>query len=147
MSAGIPTSESLKEKAKLIRKFLNDKYKVDVSHSHCIELTSQIFGFKDWNTAAAKIKLAKPTLPMKIRTVGEMKQALGLFQDEDYIDGMYEFLVKDFLDSLDGNATMADAITQEFSFTLARLDDHPNGPRFASFKLEVENEDIGTPTF
>lgn len=53
MSSDIATQNSLKEKAKLIRKFMKEKCNADISHSHSLELISQLYGFKDWNTALA----------------------------------------------------------------------------------------------
>ncbi len=134
-----PTQESLKEKAKLIRKFLNEKYGVDVSHSHCIELTSQLFGFKDWNTASAalKPKAKQDQLPIHIKTVGDMKKALALFDDDSAIfDGEYEFKPIDFINELDDD-DLDGTITQEFSLVLERF-----VPDIASFKLQLEHESI-----
>ena len=147
MPEGLPTSDSFKDKAKIIRKFLNDRYKVDVSHGHCMELLSQLHGFKDWNTASATLKAAveQVSLPLTVKTVGDMRKALAAFHDSDFIDGMYDFLLADFLNEMDGNATAEDMVSQEFSFVLDRLDESKSGPRFASFKLKLENEEVGTP--
>lgn len=132
------TKESLKFQAKTIRKFLNDKYNVDVSHGHCMELISQLFGFKDWNTASASLK-SKNTdnqLPIYIRTVGDMKRALSLFDDEAMLDGEYDFKLKDFLNDVDPSE-IDGTITQEFSLVLTQL-----VPDMASFKLTLEHESI-----
>lgn len=146
MSIGTPTLESLKEKAKVIRSFIKEKYNVDVSHSHCVEMTSKVFGFKDWNTASAmlKPKEKKKVLLGAIETVGQMREVLGSFKDSDYIDGMFECKVKDLLDS----AWEAEAegllpentLTQQFSFSLEHFDDRQPEPRFVSFKLTLEDE-------
>jgi hypothetical protein len=136
----MPKHESLKQQAKLIRKFMSDKYQLDVPHGHCMELMSQLFGFKDWNTASATLKSkAKPDiLPMPVKTVGDMRKALALFPDDAaMLDGEYEFNLKDFmseivdLDDLDG------VITQEFSLVLEHVERD-----IASFKLKLEHEDI-----
>lgn len=136
-----PTQESLKEKAKLIRKFLNEKYGVDVSHSHCIELTSQLFGFKDWNMASAalKPKSKQDQLPIHVKTVGDMKKALALFDDDSAIfDGEYEFKVRDFINEINAEDWDDDTIiTQEFSLVLEEF-----VPDIASFKLKVEHESL-----
>lgn len=145
----IPTRESLKEKAKEIRKFLKEKCDADISHSHCIELVSKVLNFNDWNTASAalKSKVNQAALPFQIKTVGEMRSALAGFKDSDIIDGMYEFKIGDVLESLDDMKMddMGDpenTITQEFSFVLEHLrDDHEMG--IASFKLTLENEEVG----
>lgn len=149
MSTNVPTRESLKEKAKVIRKFLKEKCDADVSHSHCIELVSKVLDFNDWNTASAslKSKVNQTSLPFQIRTVGEMKSALAGFKDSDIIDGMYDFKIGDFLESLedmkmDDMGNPEDTIIQEFSFVLEHLrDDHEIG--IASFKLNLENEEVG----
>ena len=147
MSVVTPTPETFKDKARIIRKFMNERYQIDVSHGHCMELLSQLFGFKDWNTASAALKSkSKPLdLPLRVNTVGDMRTALAHFKDTDYIDGMYDFLLVDFLDQIDGNAAASDMVSQEFSFTLEKLDDSKEGPRFASFRLKLENEELGTP--
>ncbi len=80
MSVSIPTPDNFKEKAKLIRTFMKDKCDADISHSHSLELISQLFGFKDWNTASAVSK-SKGRLPVNIKTVGQMKKVLGKFDD------------------------------------------------------------------
>lgn len=148
MSTNVPTRESLKEKAKVIRKFLKEKCDADVSHSHCIELVSKVLNFNDWNTASAalKSKVNQAALPFQIRTVGEMRSALAGFKDSDIIDGMYEFKIGDFLEALedmklDDMGNPEDTITQEFSFVLEELrDDHEIG--IASLKLHLENEEV-----
>lgn len=48
-----PTTEQLKARSKHLAKLLQEKYKVKVSHGHCLDVVSQLFGFKDWNTATA----------------------------------------------------------------------------------------------
>lgn len=49
----IPSKEQLKARSKHLSQLLLEKYNVRVSHGHCLEIVSQLFGFKDWNTAAA----------------------------------------------------------------------------------------------
>jgi hypothetical protein len=49
----IPTKEQLKARSKHLSQLLLEKYNVRVSHGHCLEVVSQLFGFKDWNTATA----------------------------------------------------------------------------------------------
>lgn len=143
MSISIPTPESLKEKAKVIRKFLKEKYNVDVSHGHCLDLTSEIFGLRDWNTASAASKEANQiSLPIEISTVGGMRRALASFKDSDIIDAEYVFKIKDFLESLDPLESPEDSIRQEFKFVLEHLDDGRVEPRIASFKLTLENEEL-----
>ena len=139
MSVGTVTSESLKEKAKLVRQFLKEKDNVDVSHGHCIELVSKLFGFNDWNTASAGLKPDPKLLPLKIETVADMKTAMSFFKDSDRIDGMYEFNIKDWLSNLEPEEYIhaKDTCTQEFRFSL----EQPRDSEFASFKLSLENED------
>lgn len=125
----------------MIRKFLNEKYQVDVSHGHCMELISQLFGFKDWNTASAALKPKdkQGQLPIHVRTVGDMKKALALFDDDEAIlDGEYEFKVRDFIDEMNAEDWDDETIiTQEFSLVLERF-----VPDIASFKLKVEHESM-----
>jgi hypothetical protein len=136
-----PTQESLKQQAKLIRKFLNEKYQVDVSHGHCMELISQLFGFKDWNTASAALKPKdkQGQLPIHVRTVGDMKKALALFDDDEAIlDGEYEFKVRDFINEMSAEDwDDKTIITQKFSLVLEQF-----VPDIASFKLKVEHESM-----
>ncbi|WP_041802739.1 glyoxalase superfamily protein [Micavibrio aeruginosavorus] len=136
-----PTQESLKQQAKVIRKFLNEKYQVDVSHGHCMELISQLFGFKDWNTATAalKPKAKQDLLPIHIKTVGDMKKALALFDDDTAIfDGEYEFKIQDFINEINAEDWDGDTIlTQEFSLVLEEF-----VPDIASFKLKIEHESL-----
>ncbi len=143
MQTNIPSTESLKEKAKVVRKFLKDKCNADVSHSHCLELIAQVYGIKDWNTASAVSKpvVNKSTLPFKVETVGDMRKALEPFKDSDVIDGMYEFKIADFLDKIE-NASEDGIISQEFRLTLEDLDEGKAEPRIASFKLNLEHEDV-----
>lgn len=142
MSINPPTPENLKEKAKLIRKFLKEKSDVEVSHSHCLEMVSQLFGLKDWNTAAAvlKPKNNQPPLPFYIKTVGDLKKALESFEDSDTIDAMYEFKARDILLEIAAeNPGPEDVISQEFSLVLSEARDSFG---IASLDLKLENEDI-----
>lgn len=136
-----PTQESLKQQAKVIRKFLNEKYQVDVSHGHCMELISQLFGFKDWNTASAALnpKDKQGQLPIHVKTVGDMKKALALFDDDTAIfDGEYEFKIQDFINEINAEDWDGDTIlTQEFSLVLEEF-----VPDIASFKLKIEHESL-----
>ena len=143
MQTHVPSTESLKEMAKLIRKFVKEQCNGDTSHSHCLEFVSQLFGLKDWNTASAvsKPKVNRDKLPFKVETVGDMREALAPFKDSDVIDGMYEFKVADLLDKLE-NASEDGIVSQEFRLTLEDLDEGKAEPRIASFKLNLENEDI-----
>ncbi|MBI1327017.1 MAG: hypothetical protein GC136_05185 [Alphaproteobacteria bacterium] len=137
----IPTKESLKQKAKTVRKFLNDKYQVDVSHGHCMEIISQVLGFKDWNTASASLKpkAKQDLLPIHIKTVGDMRKALALYDDDTAIfDGEYEFKIQNFINDIDAEDWDKDTIlTQEFSLVLEEF-----VPDIASFKLKIEHESL-----
>ncbi|WP_374030839.1 glyoxalase superfamily protein [Bdellovibrio bacteriovorus] len=146
MSAGTSTLEALKERAKVIRSFLKEKYGIDVSHSHCVEMASKVFGFKDWNTASAmlKPKEKKKVSFGAIETVGQMRETLAPFKDSDYIDGMFEYKVKDLLESAWGVEAEGlepdNTLTQQFSFSLDHFDERQPEPRFVSFKLTLEDE-------
>lgn len=49
----VPTKEQLKARSKHLAKLLQEKYNVKVSHGHCLDIVSQLEGYKDWNTASA----------------------------------------------------------------------------------------------
>ena len=142
MSTNTPTPENLKDKAKLIRKFLKERSGIEVSHSHCLEMVSHLFNFKDWNTATAALKQKgnQNALPFYIKTVADLKKALESFEDSDTIDAMYEFKARDLLEELVAeNPGPKDFITQEFSFVLR---DPGDSDGIASLDLKLENEDI-----
>jgi len=104
-------------------------------------LISQLLGFKDWNTASAALrsKVNQPVLPVKIKTVGDMKRALEPFEDSDMIDADYDFKLGEFLDEMEPDAQPADIINQEFSLSLKRL----NG-NIVTFELKLEHESMTT---
>ncbi len=139
MANAIPSPERLKEKAKIIRKFLNEKYATDISHGHSLELISQVFGFKDWNTASATSKsdAEKVKFPIEIGTVGELKKALENFTDDQSVDADFEFQLKDLLENLDEDDSHEDRIHQTFELTIEKHE-----PDILSFKLRLENEDL-----
>lgn len=103
MSVDTVTSESLKEKAKVISKFMKEKYNVDVLHGHSLDLISRLSGYNGWNVASAamKSKAGHVELPLKIKTVADMKAALAHFKDSDILDAGYDFKLKHYLDELD----------------------------------------------
>jgi hypothetical protein len=133
------TPESLKEKAKLIRSFINEKSSADVSHSHCLELASKLFGFHDWNTASAvlKSKPSEDSFPVGIKTVGDLKKALESFKDTDTIDADYTFQLGDILDDLGDFNAPDDEIFQEFSLSIDERNDD-----IVNLKLKLEHESI-----
>lgn len=139
MSMRTPTPESFKEKAKVIRQFMKEKCGADISHSHSLELISQLFGFKDWNTAAAvlKPKIDKSSLPIQIDTVADMKEAMQLFKDTDTIDADFEFKLGDLLENIEEFDGPEDIIHQEFALSFEGFNDD-----IVSFKLTLKNEDI-----
>lgn len=83
MSANVPSRDSLKEKAKTLRKFLKEKYAVDVSQGHSLELVSHLFGYKDWNTASAiaKKEVGAEKLPVWIKSLGDFKKVSASSSD------------------------------------------------------------------
>lgn len=149
MSTGTPTLEALKERAKVIRSFMKEKYGVDVSHSHCVEMASKVFGFKDWNTASAMLKPNEKKKPItgQVRTVGQMRAALESFDDSAIIDGMYEVTYQQLMDTVSEleleDALPEDTISQEFWLSLEHIDEGPAEPRIVSFKLSLEEETFG----
>lgn len=144
MSNDRQTPDSIKEKAKTARKFLKEKCDVDISHSHSLELVSQVFGFKDWNTASAVTKpkdngIGDFSNSIKIKTVADMKKALELFNDTDTIDADYSFKVIDFMESLWDVNRPDDEILQEFSLSITGFNED-----ILTFKLNVEHESISS---
>ncbi len=141
MSHSIPTPENLKEKAKVLRKVLKEKHGSDISHSHCMEMISQIFGFKDWNTASASLKPNVDTkiYPMKIGTVSDLKKALAPYDDSASVHADYEFRLGDFLDGIDPMEEPDYVRLQEFSMKMESF-----GDDLAIFKLVLEDESTGT---
>lgn len=140
MSHSIPTPENLKEKAKVLRKVLKEKHGSDISHSHCMEMISQIFGFKDWNTASAALKLKADSkiYPMKIGTVGDLKKALAPYDDSASVHADYSFKLKDFLAEIDPMEEIESERFQEFSLRMDRFNDD-----LAIFELVLEEESMG----
>lgn len=114
----IQTTDSLKKKASVIRTFLKERYDVDVSQGHSLELISKIFGFKDWNTASASLKpkTKQSSSPVQIVTVGDLKKALEGLDDSAMIEADYTFKVKDL--ELDAYNDPEDEIYQEYTFSL-----------------------------
>lgn len=49
----VPTKEQLKARSKHLAQLLQEKYNLKVSHGHCLDVVSKLFGFKNWNTANA----------------------------------------------------------------------------------------------
>lgn len=49
----IPSKEQLKARSKYLAKLLQEKYNLKVSNGHCLQVVSQLFGYKNWNTANA----------------------------------------------------------------------------------------------
>jgi len=115
----------------------------DVSHSQCLELVSNLSGFKDWNTASAALgsKETQKKLPQQLRTVGEMKQALASINDSVVIDANYEFKLGDFMNAAVPLESPDDLISQEFSLALESSD-----AEIATFRLTLEHEGL-TSTF
>lgn len=54
-----PTKEQIKSRAKVLREILLEKYNVDMQHGHALEVISQVFGYKNWNTFSADLNNEK----------------------------------------------------------------------------------------
>ena len=137
MTNDIPTPEEFKSKAKTIRKFMNEKYNIDVSHSHSLELASQLLDFKDWNTAVAAAK-SKGRLPTFIITVGKMMKVLAKFDPTAKLE-MWHLQRPDF----------SQEMVKEFKFkegeycinTYSLISDGVN-KEAASFQLKLEKQSL-----
>jgi hypothetical protein len=167
MSFSIATPESFKEKAKLLRKLLNENFKkADISHSQSLELLSQVFDCKDWNTASAKLTAFSESVadfefdavdrvkalasmrsetpeikPVRGMTVGEIRKALEPYGDSATADADYEFNLGEFLNATGELDNPEDTIHQEFAITsVERVDDE-----YVNLRLTLQNEDFSTP--
>lgn len=126
MSKDINTQKILKTKAKLVRNFLKEKCDTDISHSQCLELLSQILGFKDWNNAAATLESDSPTIGYE--TVGSLKNALAGYSDKDSLKIECDIEMKD--------GAELTTVNHEFSLKSVKLKD---GELTVDLKLEYEN--------
>lgn len=61
-SMPIPSLETLKDQAKRLRTRMKDESQ-DISHSKALELIAAQYGFRDWNTLAAKAGNRPPLNP------------------------------------------------------------------------------------
>ena len=140
-SNSVPTSESLKEKAPIVRKFLKEKYNVEVSQGHSLELISRLFGFKDWNTASAMAKPEPKSVAkdndriVRIRTVGGMKKALAPFPNSAKLEATNLLVIKNFIDTMAELDISDGAMVSEYSFILVE-----GSEKQVSFDLKLENE-------
>lgn len=92
----ILTEEAIKNRAKSIRELIKQEFGFDVPHGQCLKIVSQLFGFKNWNTAKATVVRAPDAqsseyCPTNIKTVGELKRALESYGDSDRIRA-YDFI-------------------------------------------------------
>jgi hypothetical protein len=66
-----PSKEQIKERAKFLRQVLLEKHKIDLPHGHSLEVLAKVFGFKDWNTAAAHSTDASGQKPAVEKSVAD----------------------------------------------------------------------------
>lgn len=140
MSNTVPSQEGLKAKAKTIRKFLKEKCGAEVSHSQCLELISQLFGFKDWNTASAssKSEVTKNDLPVWIKTVGGMRKALEPFKDSAKIEASSVLAIGAVLKSMDGlGLTEKSQFIDTYSFIVGETNDE-----LVNLVLKLEDQQL-----
>lgn len=126
----VPTNQKvLKEKAKLSRKFIKEKCNLDISYSQCLELMSQLHGFKDWNTASAD--LDKEAFHLhdhgEIKNIGELKKAIESLLDTTPVECECDIELKD------GHEVTH--INQEFTFSIKKREEGA----LIHLKLEYEN--------
>lgn len=136
------TPESLKEKAPILRKFMKENYNVDVSLGHSLEVISKILGHKDWNTASAALKSMnkKESIPDFIKTVGDLKKAIGPYKDSAQVEfhsilnlgGVFEYMKNLEID--DG------VLLDEYSL----IRDDANDDR-VKFYLKLKDQQLGDP--
>lgn len=83
----VPTTEQLKARSKHLAKLLQEKYGLKVSHGHCLDVVSQLFGHKDWNTASATLPSEPNTAPATdgLHTLAEyFNQGYSLSVEQPY---------------------------------------------------------------
>ena len=49
----VVTEQEIKDRAKLLKQFLLTEHELNIPHGQCLKIISQVFGFKNWNTAKA----------------------------------------------------------------------------------------------
>lgn len=155
MTLSIPTSENFKDKAKIIRSFMKEKCGADISHSHSLELLSQLFGCKDWNTAKAalteyervkalaSIRSKKNEIPASVKgfNMGELRKATAEYPDEATVEFDYEFNLGEFMNSIDDLQSPEDTIHQEFAITALKKVDN----EYATLTLALKEESFSSP--
>lgn len=52
-----PTSDELKETAKIIKDTLKTRFGVEIKHGWALEVSSAVYGFKNWDTASAIVQI------------------------------------------------------------------------------------------
>ena len=137
MSANVPSRESLKEKAKTLRKFLKEKYDVDVSQGHGLELVSQMFGFKDWNTASAisKNEATKEELPVWIKTLGDFRKVAAKSDDKTKLEFWNNTPIDAFLDFLRSQKLKEGTLQNKYSLLFGSNQDGE-----LEFQLKLEDQ-------
>lgn len=74
-----------KSRAKKLRAYLLSQ-EIKISHSQCLEATAQAEGFKDWNTYAARFRLAAEALAEETSMVPDSRFPLVV---GDRVSGLY----------------------------------------------------------
>lgn len=140
MSTSIPSKESLKDKAKVIKKFMKEKCNSDISHSHCLELISQIFGIKDWNTVSGLVKseVKNKKLPIVIKNIGDLHKASEHLNASTSIEVDDSWLTQGFFEALNELGHTDGTILNKYSLVLVET---PEGK--AKFRLKLEDQRIG----
>lgn len=130
------TTDILKDKAKQIRLFLKEKQTSNITHGHCLDLISIIYGFKDWNTASALLSKnhTNETAKTKIDTVGELRKKIADLPDNTPLDAEHTIDTVNFLQELEIGQSK---IHYEFSVSLEVEGDTE---KFATLNLKVEHE-------
>ena len=131
------TEEGLKSKAKKIRQFIQEKYDLKIKHGHCLDLVSIIHGFKDWNTASAKLSQipAKPKKGERINSLGKFREQTSYLPDDTVLDASFDLEIGEFLSELEDFQTGA---YLECSMT---LNDHGSEEYpYATLELNIEHE-------
>lgn len=124
-----PSKEQIKERAKFLRQVLKEKHKIDLPHGHALEVLAKVFGFNDWNTAAAlspsSVKETQDTdsnatnannelpIAVKLQTAGELADFFAKFdRDKKVVVNEYKG-VNSASDSLGGTTTSICSLTYD----------------------------------
>lgn len=137
MSANVPSRESIKEKTKALRKFLKEKYGVDISQGHGLELVSQILGFKNWNTVSAisKKESEHENLPVWVKSLGDFRKVSAKCDDKTKLEFWNITPIDSFMEFLRSQKLSAGTLKNKYSLLFGSNEDGE-----LEFQLKLEDQ-------